>query len=668
MALTWRNVDGPDFGRSLEGIRTFSSLFGDAVGGLNQGLSQFDAAQDKKANNVFAMDLLKYQDPAAYKAALASGQVFANIDPRRLNQANIQAAGARSTDLLNQRIGEFGLERDQYGFDRRKTTDTNQDAAAPLIAGAISAGRSGQDAFTKYMASNPALAKLGLADATALATGALDAESKGVGIDTGRQAYTQSGTRFGWETTDRATADEADKVLANITRNSFDGDSAMTALNGMKDVSPKVYNAVMGRIGGMFPGGGGAGGSPAGDMISGALGGGGGGDPTRIITGGGKGNLGIGYVPDSVQNLGQAVEFGKSLNRRGQESSAMGVYQIVQSTMESVAPTVLGADWKSKPFNFASQDAVARKIFENTGGDPTKLRQQWTSLDPATAQRIARMPWEQARQVIAAGESKADPRALALGLTATEQGVRNANMERNANNPANTYAKSAGDGRSVGEVAAALTSDPVFKGMDVGYLNEQLRLVQNYARRSGKTINAAVASDIIRNSVTSSWASRNLPSWMGGGDKQGVYIDGSAAKRYVDEYKQGNVDNAVLANANTAQAQGVQTQAKGVYDQALARYQSAQRAQARGANIDLRPLEGAVNRAAAMLSATTSSIGNNRAMVSFNHPAAPAPVAVTRTGGAQPTRARVTSPVAAPSNAMTAQRQALWQRALARGG
>jgi len=657
MALTWRNVEGPDFGRSLEGIRTFSNLFGDAIGGLDRGLATFDAAQDKRANNTFAMDLLKYQDPAAYKAALASGQVFANVDPRRLSAGSIQAAGSRGVDLLNQKIGEFGLERDAYSFDRRKTTDTNQDAAAPLVAGAISAGRQGADAFSKYMASNPALAKLGLADATALATGALDAESKGVGIDTGRQSFQQSGTRFGWETQDRATAEEADSVLAQISRNSFDGDSAMTALNGMKGISPKVYNAVMGRLGGMFTGGGG---SSASDMISGAvggMGGGGSGDVTRIITGGGKGNLGIGYVPDSVQNLGQAVEFGKSLNRRGQESSAMGVYQIVQSTMESVAPTVLGPDWKSKPFDFASQDAVARKIFQNTGGDPTKLRQQWTSLDPATAQRISRMPWEQARQVIAAGESKADPRALALGQVATDQGVRNASMERNANNPANTYAKSAGDGRSVGEVAAGLTSDPVFKGMDVGYINEQLRLVQSYARKSGKTINAAVASDILRNSVTSSWASRNLPSILGGGDKQGVYIDGGAARRYVDEYKQGNVDNAVLANANSAQAQGAQAQAKGVYDQAVARYQRAQAAQARGANIDLRPLEGAVNRAASMLSAATGAIGNNPAIASFNRPDAPQPIATSRRAGAGPLR--VTQ---APT------RRDIWMRAIHTAG
>jgi hypothetical protein len=577
------------------------------------------------------MDLLKYQDPAAYKAALASGQVFANVDPRRLNQASIQAAGARSTDLLNQKIGEFGLERDQYGFDRRKTTDANQDAAAPFLVGAYSAGRQGADAFSQYIAAHPELSKLNYADTGMLASGALDAESKGVNIDTGRlgmvqtrQNIDQSGTRFGWETQDRAVADEADKVWATLQQNGFDGESQMTMLNGMKNLSPKVYNAIASRIGGM-----GGGGSPAANMIANAVGGGGSGASALGMTYGG------GALPDSIQTVGQLVA-NKGNLVRSLGASPVGVYQINADTWADFAPKVLGKDWANASVrDFATQDAIGKKIFESTGGDPGKLMKRWASLDAATAKSIAGKPWEVARQVIAAGESKADPRALALGLTATQQGTRNMRMERDANSLMPDYAKAATDKRDAATLAGEEAGKGAFAGLNAAQLNEQIRLVQAEGRKQKITISPAVAATIARNSTNSSAWSRFF-SGYGSNDAKGQYIDSDAVKRYVTEVKGGAVDNAVQAEANTQQAEAGQAQAKGAYDAAYARYQAAAAFQRRGGNVDLAPLEGAVNRAAAMLQAATNGIGTNAALVRFNAAPAPEPVAYSRRAGAGP--------------------------------
>lgn len=632
MALTWRNVDAPDFRSSVQGYETFSNLLGRAFGGLQQGLDRFDASQDKRVNTELAMNLLRYQDAAKYKDALSSGSLFAGVDPRRISAGTLAAAGARSTDLINQAVGEQNLAEGQYRFGRTKDINTRLDAAAPLVPGAISAARNGQNALNEFIKNNPALAGLPYDQAVGLANNALNAEQTDVQIDTGRQNYSQGAQRFGWEREDRATAEEADRVFMDISQNAFDQETAMSRLNGMKNINPKVYGAIQSRIQGSFPG------TPAAEMISGAVGGGGGsGDPTRIITGGGEGNLGIGYVPPSVTNLGQAVAFGKDLNRRGQASSAMGVYQITQSTMEEFAPKALGNGWQNQPFDFASQDAVARKIFEASRGSADALRGRWVSLSPAQAEAVRKMPWEQARVVIARGESGADPRTLALGNAIVNQGITTSNMERNANTITSQYAKSAQDARPVADIAAELSKDPSFKGMNLGEINENIQSVIAEARRQNKTISAAVARDILKESLSSTWASRNLPSFLGGGDREGMTIDRSRVNELISSYSRGDVDRAVAGNANAALQVQTNQAAAAQFAAAQSRYQRGLAAARQGRNVDLAALQADVRRAEAAYAGTLQAAGADRGVTSFGRPEnapagrpAPRPVAPAR--------------------------------------
>jgi hypothetical protein len=142
-----------------------------------------------------------------------------------------------------------------------------------------------------------------------------------------------------------------------------------------------------------------------------------GGDVSRLI----NTDAGGGYVPEGVKTLGQFVGFGKDLNRRGAKSSSAGIYQINGSTMAEFAPKALGAGWKEAPFNAETQDRVGAAIFDwaKQQPDPAKaLRGRWVSLDPGTASRLVQGSWQQARGVIAQGETGGAPGASAAAPAA----------------------------------------------------------------------------------------------------------------------------------------------------------------------------------------------------------------------------------------------------------
>lgn len=150
----------------------------------------------------------------------------------------------------------------------------------------------------------------------------------------------------------------------------------------------------------------------------------GGGDPVSSGAAGGRGDTsrlintdaGGGYVPASVQTLGQFVNFGRAMNRNGAKSSSAGIYQINGSTMADFAPRALGEGWQSAPFNAETQDRVGREIFNWAKGQPNPaaaLRGRWVSLTPAESARLVQGGWEQARGLIARKESGGGPGASA---------------------------------------------------------------------------------------------------------------------------------------------------------------------------------------------------------------------------------------------------------------
>ena len=155
----------------------------------------------------------------------------------------------------------------------------------------------------------------------------------------------------------------------------------------------------------------------------------------------GNGKYGSPSTPLSQMTVGGVIDFGRNtlipstrnsaalgLAGTGMGSSAVGRYQITGQTLARFAPQVLGPDWKNQPFDAAAQDKLGEAIFNaSRGGDLSKV---WTSLSPAQAAQVSKMPWAQARDIIAGGESGGRPAAVVhpggVAYTAPEKDDPNA--------------------------------------------------------------------------------------------------------------------------------------------------------------------------------------------------------------------------------------------------
>lgn len=130
----------------------------------------------------------------------------------------------------------------------------------------------------------------------------------------------------------------------------------------------------------------------------------------------GNGKYGTPDKPLTSMTIGEAQDFGRSvlqknsaadgvgkINGKVVGSSAMGAFQFVASTLEKVAPKVLGADWKNVKFTPEVQDRLAEYLFNQTKDG--NLKAQWESLPDSRPGAYANVPWSEMRHIIAKGES-----------------------------------------------------------------------------------------------------------------------------------------------------------------------------------------------------------------------------------------------------------------------
>lgn len=691
MVLTWRNVDAPDFGRSLEGIRTFGNLFGDAISGLDRGIATFDAAKDREANSAFAMDLLKFQDPAAYKAALASGSVFAGVDPRRLSQASIASAGSRVNELLGQKTAEMGIEREAYGFDRRKMVDGKMDAAAPLLAGAYSAAREGQGKFDEYIRANPALANLPYNEAQALISGSINTEAKGVDIASGRLGMDQTRqnmrfgegrfknemTEFGWRSEDRELSKQVDAALMGADLNSMDPASAQAYIRGLGITDPRVYNAAIQRVQGLNFGTGG--GTPAAGMLAAATGGdysnvpfaavkdmiGGKEGPDNLggygaiayNTPGGKNAAGVPNPgkPLTEMTLGEVFDFQRgpmrqaTRGRRGPNdvgSTGVGKYQFESMTLAENAEKAFGKDWRSQKFSPQVQDRIAETLFDRVKGNPAQLRNTWAAFQNAPS-----------------------PQQLQMSGAATAVGLTTRAGERNANSMAPAYMAAINDTRPPGEVIAGMKKNSIYKGKSENELLEMIQMVQNEAAASGKAITPAYAAAILEQNPRSNNPGmlRKLINTVT--DPFGLfdYSNNNPAptpnrgrvSEAIRAYGSGQTQSEVMGNVDAGIVGAQLQQYQQAYALAQQRLAQARQAALSGRRVDVRALEADVMRIGSIVGQYEAGLRGDPARTSFGAPPAPPPRPVVRNRPATSG-----TPVRTPRNAE--ERRAMWMQALGR--
>ena len=89
--LQWQPVNTPNFNGSLEGLRLFGNMIGNATGGLSEALGNFQKAQQVDAQQRAMTAAQGFTDPTAYQAALAGGQVTQGIDPSLLTPTALES-------------------------------------------------------------------------------------------------------------------------------------------------------------------------------------------------------------------------------------------------------------------------------------------------------------------------------------------------------------------------------------------------------------------------------------------------------------------------------------------------------------------------------------------------------------------------------------------------
>ena len=192
--LTWRNVDAPSFAGSLDGLRTASTMLGNATRSGIDLIDTIKQTNEEAADRAILNRAMAIDDPAAYAAAKANGTLVA-ADAPNASLATLRDVDNRSGTLLNRAVTQQSLDQTSWVNNRTRDRDARWTAAAPDIALANTLARDNNQAdLTKLFSTSAALRAL---DPDQLA-----------GIFTGADTLTTNAqVRSDWDTKARNVAD-----------------------------------------------------------------------------------------------------------------------------------------------------------------------------------------------------------------------------------------------------------------------------------------------------------------------------------------------------------------------------------------------------------------------------------------------------------------------------
>lgn len=235
-ALTWRDVQAPDFRGTLMGLSQAGNQLNQAFDGASRTLANWDKSQNEGTNQQVLLNALQYTDPEAYKQALQSGAITAGVDPKRLNSQTLATLGARAGDLLDQSIKGQALGASTYNQDRRVQGDTSMDNAREGLFALSDAYRSGDQArVSKVMEQyGPQLGQLDPTKVQEFLKG-------GQGLERGAIGNSAAGFENNVNQRNDAESRAAQNAFTDIRRASLNADDAR-ALVEQGNYSPAVRN------------------------------------------------------------------------------------------------------------------------------------------------------------------------------------------------------------------------------------------------------------------------------------------------------------------------------------------------------------------------------------------------------------------------------------------
>lgn len=601
--ITWRNVDAPNFSGVGDSIRTFGNLMGNATSGLSDALGNFQNAARQEAGNAVMANALQYQDPTAYRNALATGALFQGVDPSLVSTRTLENLDNRAGTLLNQEAQAGTNDYNAYRFNRLQTTDAAMDAASPAVRQLALAYQSGDPKQIQA-----AQSQVGDALSTLPADQALEIMGRLQGQERGAIGNQQSRFDLGVQMRNDADTQAAMGVMSQITRGAENAnDARILAEAYSKQLSPVAQARLQELLSRSYPGvyGNNVGATSA--------------PGTAGTRAGSPYDTTYGFTPTATpitqMSIGDVVKHQDGM-KTNLGASPVGAYQINQATLQDFAPKVLGDNWASQPMSAENQEKIGKAIFEARKNG--NLKDTWAALPNSTPGAYKDMTWEQIKPVIAQAEVGANPLALVQSAQGNQAVSTLASgmigtrlMENNAGGITPDYLRSLNDTSTVGEVASKLLEGD-FKGADKNWV---VARINDIAQRAN--VSPAMAGVVIQRAMTNvpeGYISRGIDAlnpFITNEAGNGLRLNDRAVDQMIEGLKRGEPLEASVRNLGNAQAiQNIQA-AQTAYDAAVAQLNNTQNKIATGqtALTALLPSrQEAVQKAAAMLQAAQRQV------------------------------------------------------------
>lgn len=563
MALTWRNVDAPDFRGAMNGFAQSNQMLQDALGTASKALGTIDANKSTQVNNQIRLRSMQYDDPAAYAAALKNGQIVTGADQERVDAATLTNLDNRTGTLLERQI-------EQYKQNRTEQTDSSRDAAAPAIAAMNAAYATGdpRQIAAAQQQYGPQLAQLSGADNAAqwknvqgLEAGNLSNDSQRFQLDTTKENYEDTQTAQG--------------LFTEISRGAYEGKDALAAVEQL-NISPGVrtkLNSLLGaKYGDLYaPGAAGGVTAPAGSSGSAF---------SNVIGNAETRN----YVPKILNAAGPLsgsnsekaaqllphlfnTESGNRqynadgsvvqgpVTRSGER--AQGAGQLMPATAAKPGYGVKPAQNNSEAENRRVSYDYLVAMLNEYGGDAEKALAAYNAGPGTVDKWIASIPAD-------AGKNAASQINNRI-MQNTGQGGAATRLQDNFGSNANPL-----------EIANAMSSkDGAMPEANTGRLSEIIRRVMSDAN-----VNAAQAGDMIAAHPQESTWLRGIGGLFGGRNQSenlggDVRIDDDGLAAEIASHKSGRAADMMLGQASTVQAQASTAKAEEDYNNARMAYQGA---------------------------------------------------------------------------------------------
>jgi hypothetical protein len=579
-ALTWRNVDAPDFRGALEGYQQFSQLLGNAFGGAQKALESFDNTQiDINSRNAIASLLTEYQgSPDKLEADLASGAFTGRFDPRRLNDKALSVLAERPKQLLDYADTKGDVADETLLRSRRDKVFGDKEAARADVTAFINKALTGdEDGARAILAGSSTIKNLPIEDILGLATDGQGLVKGDVDIDGGRldnigkdQDIRFGAENQGWSRQDRNEG-RAATVIAQMAIEGAGGDPDLVRSNFFgisKGLDPVVRSQAARILAGQF-----------GDVFG----------PTSIVSDAvaGDGLYGVGGW-QITDRPGSARPGGRK--HAGFDLSGMSVGTPVFAPMDGKVTAVKpnnGNAGNMVTVQYADGKTNTFMHLDEIGVKPGQTFKAGTPI--ATAGNTGNASTRGTDKAVLHVEGTAGlvrAKAIQAQIESDELGAAGINGQ--------DILDGLGDNSKRGDVVAALKKKPEFKGVADSYIANRISEIQQNTRKKDGTGGAtpAQAAAILRNSMTG--ADSGLSEFFRFGDNPNL----PSGWRIKEKDLQANIED--FRNNKTKLAvdrDGVQVQIQ----QIGALQKAVQQEQAKLSNLLKRKSEGAPIPAAALL-------------------------------------------------------------------